>query len=75
MLRRLADYRGTLTALSLLFVIWVIGICLSPTGWEPVPRRLLDSDNKFVGWGSEFEQACRPVPEVHDFLWHLPIFT
>ncbi|HEY3968455.1 MAG TPA: hypothetical protein VGM05_28160 [Planctomycetaceae bacterium] len=75
MRRKLADYRGTLTALSLLLVIWLAGICVSPDDWKPTPRRLFNSDNKFVGWGSDLERSCRRIPEVHDLLWQLPIFT
>lgn len=74
MSRRFKDFKGTVVGLLLVAGVWAVGICLPPNRWEIVPRQVFLSDNKCVGWGSPFEQACRTVPLVHRFLWPQPIF-
>ncbi len=72
MARRFSGFRGSLTALGLLFALWIAGNLLSPDGWELVPRQLLLSENQFVGRGSHAEQVCRRIPLIHEFLWPDP---
>ncbi|MBI3866590.1 MAG: hypothetical protein HY290_32310 [Planctomycetia bacterium] len=75
MSRRFDGYRGTLTALSIILSLWGIGFCMSPNRWDPVPRPLFNSDNRLLGWGSRAERVCRTAPEIHNYLWPLPVFT
>jgi hypothetical protein len=74
MSRRFGNFKGTVSAILLLSGVWAVGMCLSPNRWEIVPRQVFLSDNKFIGWGSPFEEGCRTVPVVHSFLWPMPSF-
>ena len=74
MRHHLANYRGTLSALALILTLWLAAVCLNPAGFELGPRRVLLSDNEFVGWNSPAERCCRNLPAVHDLLWGLSPF-
>ena len=74
MRRHLANFRGTLSALALILTLWLAAVCLNPDELEFGPRRLLRSNNEFVGWNSPAEQACRTFPTAHRLLWGYPNF-